>query len=278
MPLLRTLPNGKSQIIKDEAFCELLGGNLPGVDIPYTAIFNQFDAEIRNQDSRINTGALSNSHGDWYEWLLALNAWNHFSTNDSANLCILLPNVSRLDVSQLYVSDLCGIIQDLKQKISVNGEVELISSNPDFVIISRSLALEVVPEPEVITDITTGNLNLLQSYYEQFIGRCGFEDILGYVSVKTSFRPDRRLQIPHEGSLMKALYVHLQTRKWIINPPGLRYYALATEVGIPDRDALRTVATHSITTVHSEPQAAVDGVFQVNSTAQAISAFYEILH
>jgi hypothetical protein len=85
------------------------------------------------------------------------------------------------------------------------------------------------------------------------------------MSVKTSFRPDRRLQIPHEGSLMKALYAHLVTREWELTPRGLKYYAVACSVGEPDRRALKTVATHSITTVTNLPQAAVDEVFCVNN-------------
>lgn len=76
---------------------------------------------------------------------------------------------------------------------------------------------------------------------------------------------------------MKAIYTHLQTREWIINPKGVKYFAIATKVGNPDRAALKTVATHSITTVHSVPQAAVDEVFQVNSLQQAQEAFSQIL-
>ena len=76
---------------------------------------------------------------------------------------------------------------------------------------------------------------------------------------------------------MKAIYTHLQTREWIINPKGIKYFALATKVGNSDRAALKTVATHSITTVHSIPQAAVDEVFEVNSLQQAQVAFGKTL-
>lgn len=76
---------------------------------------------------------------------------------------------------------------------------------------------------------------------------------------------------------MKAIYTHLQTREWIISPKGLKYFAIATVVGTPDRAALKTVATHSITTVHSIPQAAVDEVFEVNSLEQTQTAFAQIL-
>jgi HEAT repeat protein len=35
---------------------------------------------------------------------------------------------------------------------------------------------------------------------------------------------------------MKALYTHLQTRKWIINPAGLKYYAIATKINNADKE------------------------------------------
>lgn len=131
---------------------------------------------------------------------------------------------------------------------------------------------------ERIDSITIESILTIQTAYRNFEHTCDFDDIIGYVSVKTSFRPDRRLQIPHEGSLMKAIYTHLQTREWIIKPKGLLYFAIATKVGTPDRVALKTVATHSITTVHSIPQAAVDEVFEVNSLLQAQIVFDQILN
>ena len=76
---------------------------------------------------------------------------------------------------------------------------------------------------------------------------------------------------------MKAIYTHMQTREWILNPKGLKYYAISTKVGSSDRNALKTVATHSITTVQSIPQAAVDEVFEINSLQQAEAVFAQIL-
>jgi hypothetical protein len=128
-----------------------------------------------------------------------------------------------------------------------------------------------------IAEFTEDTINKLQETYRYFIGKCLFNNIVAYLSVKASFRPDRRLQIPHEGSLMKATYIHLQTREWVINPRGLKYYAAASKVGRADRNALKTVATHSITNVQSLPQAAVDEVFEINTVEQAHAAFSEIL-
>jgi hypothetical protein len=76
---------------------------------------------------------------------------------------------------------------------------------------------------------------------------------------------------------MKAIYVHLQTREWIINPLGLRYSAMATKVSNADREALKTVATHSIVSVSSTPIPAVDAVYEVDTPHSAKAAFKDLL-
>lgn len=277
MSFIRTLKNGKSQVKKDISFCTLLKGKLPAKNAPIDKLISSFDKEVSSLDKTVTKGALSNVHGDWYEWLLAISAWNYCAKNRKANLALLTPNISQFDIARLYNDRLYNLIQDLREKVLSSSSVQLISSNPDFVIIDRNVVNAAIKKIEPIKKIDQGTISQIENSFREFSGRCDFEDILGYVSVKTSFRPDRRLQIPHEGSLMKAIYTHLQTREWIINPKGLKYFAIATKVGKPDRDALKTVATHSITTVHNIPQAAVDEVFEINSLQQAQDAFAQIL-
>nr|WP_294860032.1 Cfr10I/Bse634I family restriction endonuclease [uncultured Fluviicola sp.] len=277
MTFIRTLKGGKSQVIKDLAFCTLLNGDLPIATKSISELISEFDKEVAKVDGTVTKDALNNVHGDWYEWLLAIAAWNFCAANEKANLALLTPNISQFDISRLYNDRLFGLIHDLREKVLASSAVQLISSNPDFVVIDRKVVNLIIGRIEPITKIDQNAIKKIENTFKELIGKCGFDDIHGYVSVKTSFRPDRRLQIPHEGSLMKAIYTHLQTREWIINPQGLKYYAIATKVGKPDRAALKTVATHSITTVHSIPQAAVDEVFEVNSLEQAQIAFSQIL-
>lgn len=277
MPYIRVLDGGRSQVIKDLAFCTLLEGRLPASAKQFSTLFNEFDEAVRNEDGRITREAMSNVHGDWYEWLLAISAWNHFVSNEKSHLAILLPNIMQFDVTTLYERKLKELIIDLKEKVALVSDVQLITSNPDFVIINGDLAREMLGQFSEIEEITPENLTKLERTYQLFIDKCDFEQIEGYISVKTSLRPDRRLQISHEGSLMKALYAHLQTREWITSPKGLKYYAVATRITESDRNALKTVATHSLTTVFSLPQAAVDEVYEVNTLEQATLAFSSIL-
>lgn len=277
VPYIRILDNGNPQLMRAEAISYLREGRLPQDDESYTGIMSELDSRIREVDNRVTQGALNNVHGDWYEWMLAIEAWNVCVTNPEADLPLLLPNIRGFDVARLYEDDLYELIQDLRQKVLDTSTVQLITSNPDFVILNRELVNEVIGQPERINAFTPERLNELNETYRRFAERCDFEDIVGYISVKASLRPDRRLQISHEGSLMKALYVHLQTREWILNPPGLKYYAITTSATQADRDGLKTVATHSITTVSSVPQPAVDEVYEVNSRLQAQAVFSEIL-
>lgn len=277
MEFIRTLPIGKSQIMKKEAMVSIRDGLLPQSYETYDGIIASLDAAVRGVDDTISLGALNNAHGDWYEWMLAIEAWNTCALTPEKNLAILLPNIKSYDLARLYKDNLHDLIEDLRDKVQVSSTVQLISSNPDFVILSQKLVQEVIGDITPITEFSLESIAMLNEAYFQFSAQCDFEDLIGYVSVKSSFRPDRRLQIAHEGSLMKAIYVHLQTREWIITPRGLKYYAMSAKVKPSDRIALKTVATHSITTVSSVPQPAVDEVFEVNTVQKAREVFSQIL-
>ena len=267
---------GKPQIKRVEAFCTLRNGQIPSIDETFKGILDSLDNAVKAECGEVTQGALNNCHGDWYEWIIACLAWNFRISNNKSSMALLLPNISRFDVASLYTPNLHEHINDLRRKVLDSAGVQLITSNPDFVVINPDKTGLDDAFHVPIAEFTEDTIRRLENSYQSFIERCSFEDIIAYLSVKVSFRPDRRLQIPHEGSLMKATYIHLQTREWIINPQGLKYYAAATKVGDADRNALRTVATHSITNVQSLPQAAVDEVFEINSVEQAHSAFSEI--
>jgi hypothetical protein len=278
MSYVNLTSGGKQQLDKTETFCSLMEHSLPESIKLFTELLDEFDSKVKSVHPTLHQGALNNAHGDWYEWLLAIAAWNYHASNPNSHLALLLPNIKRFDVIKLYINELSNLVIDLREKVADSASVQLITSNPDFVVISPE-NLEI---PEVfnrkIDKITAETISLFSHSYEHFVDKCSFENIIGYLSVKSSLRPDRRLQIPHEGSLMKAVYTHLQTRKWEISPKGLKYYAMSTKVTEADRNALKTVATHSITTVHNVPQAAVDEVFEVNSSRQAEDVYRQILH
>lgn len=277
MEFIKYDKQGKPSVMTKEAMISIRGGELPKEDETYRGILDDLDEAVKAANNRINDNALRKSHGDWYEWMLAVEAWNIFASNSDNAIALLLPNIRQFDLAKLYQDKYSKVIEDLREKVFEASEVHLITSNPDFAILSRDLADDVLGKINPIENYSIDSINRLTNTFSKFAGKCNFENLIGYLSVKTSFRPDRRLQIPHEGSLMKAMYVHLQTRDWIIEPEGLKYYAMAAQVKAVDRKALKTVATHSITTVSSIPQPAVDKLFEVNDVKRAREVFSEIL-
>lgn len=245
----------------------------------FSNLIESMDNTVKALAPDISGGAFANAHGDWYEWLLLLSAWIYTAEDRASRaICVTLPNVVQFDVSRLYKDELFNYIVDLRRILKDESGVSLVTSNPDFAIISPDLAstIPIILDPDAV--LTRPVLTAITEGFKHFDSKCKYEDILGYVSAKKSLRPDRRLQLPHEGSLFKALHIHLQTRLWMTDPLPLKYYAVAGRFNPADQRALETVATHSITTVQSKPTRAVDELFAVDSQDDANTVWGQILN
>lgn len=231
-----------------------------------------------NINGSIEENSFRKCNGDWYEWIISLYFIDYYNKKNTDVILISLPNAKSFDVINLYNKELSKYIHEFREKLSL-FEVSLITSNPDFVLIdAKNTDLSGLKLNEINLDnISDKEIIKIANLYKFFIGKAELEDILGYLSVKTTLRPDRRLQLAHEGSLMKALYTHLQTRTWTISPRGIKYYGASTKVTRADIYGLKTVATHSITDVKSSPQSAVDGIFEINSLPSLKACFDKIL-
>jgi hypothetical protein len=97
---------GKPQIKRIEAFCSVRNGQLPNINETFRGILNSLDSAVKAECADVKQGALSNCHGDWYEWIIACVAWNFRLTSNKNSIALLLPNISRFDVASLYTSDL----------------------------------------------------------------------------------------------------------------------------------------------------------------------------
>jgi hypothetical protein len=268
---------GRLQLDKGAAFCGMLSNKLPPRHLPFTDLIDGFDEQLRRLNPAVTSGSLANAHGDWYEWLLALEGWNYHIAARTRLLPLQIPNASQFDRAKLYQPALFAIIDQLRTKVNASASVSLVTSNPDFVLIDTA-SIELPPRfAEQIGHLTEESIDRLDNAYRELIGKCGFAAIAGYASVKMSLRPDRRLQIAHEGSLVKAVHAHMQTKLKPGKPIDLKYYAVSTKVGEADQRALRTVATHSIATPDREPEAAVDAVYEVNSLNDTTELFAAIL-
>lgn len=266
---------GKVIIDTKAAFIESINGVVPKGEWNYKEHLDYIQSLVIEADPNVTSGALSNCRGTWFEWMIAIDTYNDWCLKKHQMLLLPLPNIKQFDCATLYNEKINKYIFDLRQKLKASLDIELITSNPDFVILDTS-ALSFGFERNPIECIDVNALLHIDSLFRDFVGKCGFNDIVGYMATKTSLRPDRRLQIVHEGSLAKALYVHLQTRLWIDKPRALRYFGASLQLNEKDKRALKTVATHSITTVLSEPVKAVDECFELTDRVKLLESIQKM--
>ena len=261
----------KRKINTKECFVDSLNSRNP-LDIPdFNTILDKSE-DLAKSEFGPTSEAIGNSRGAWYEWLLTVGAMNFCNDTRNNYLLISLPNITSFDFADLYFQKVRGLISDLRKKAEFYSDVSLITSNPDYCIIRKPDWWEPI-EMETIDENT---LEELDSLYNRFREKCSFTDIVGYLSVKTSLRPDRRLQLAHEGSLMKAIYKHIQTRTWEIGASGLKYYAATMTFNKSDKKALSTLATHSLIDVNTKPESAVDKLFEITTGDQLRKLLDEI--
>jgi hypothetical protein len=276
MPLLvKKDRNGKAVVDTKAAFIAAINGKIPTEAWDYEAHLDYIQELVQTEDARVTAGAISNCRGAWFEWMIAIDIFNNWCQSDHELLMLPLPNISRFDCATLYQDNVSEYIFDLREKLKTSLDIELITSNPDFVIFDTTNLSEYVKR-DPIEAVNENSIEFIDNLFRNFIGACSFVDIIGYMATKTSLRPDRRLQIVHEGSLTKAMYVHLQTRLWIDQPRTIKYFGASLKLNDKDRRALKTVATHSITTVLSEPERAVDECFELSSRANLTRAIHEM--
>ncbi len=256
---------------KQAVFIQAARGVQINAQLDFLRLISDCDQIAKQIDPNVSTQALSNCHGDWYEWLLAIYAWNISIQHNLQYTAVNLPNISQFDSSSLYQERLLGFVVDLRRKLQPL-DVSLITSNPDFVIVRSGL----FEDRQLIQNIDPESIDKVTSIYQSLVNKCDFNDIKGYMSAKYSLRPDRRLQIAHEGSLMKALYAHLQTRDWVLDARGISYFAVSTSISDADIEALKTIATHSITNVNERPKSAVDTLYAITDGLSANQALATI--
>jgi len=275
MPYTYENADGRRGIDSKVTFIAALNGQAVLSLDTFETVFKTAEDLIRNEYPAVSKGAISNVRGNWYEWLLALGTIEFKNKTPDAHYLLPLPNIRQFDCAKLYSEEIYSYIHDLRIKVKSSSDASLITSNPDFVIVDKGLDVHL---PDIVqNELTPQLIEDIDRVYVQLEHKCLLDQLIGYAAAKSSLRPDRRLQIAHEGSLMKALYRHVQTREWLIDARGIKYFAITSTATDADRNALKTIATHSIVDVSSKPEAAVDGLFCVFSGQELETALKVML-
>ena len=126
MSFTTPLPDGAWQIDKLYTFHTVLK-ILPDPSEKLGDIIRQFDLAVKTEYPSVTTGALNNAHGDWFEWLLSIAAWNTHIKYDTPYLAFCLPNINQFDCARLYNQELYSMIQHLRREVVGSSNVQLIS-------------------------------------------------------------------------------------------------------------------------------------------------------
>jgi len=211
----------------------------------------------------VNANAFNNARGLWFELLVTITLWNLRIDHPKSHSSVLvkLPNVTTLKFIDLFEPRARAMLNDLETSLSLKG-VNLVTSNPDIICVSNLQDMD--PTSEFQTKFFNANQDCITTVtdaYTKIVGKCKYNGIRFGLALKSSTRPDRRLQIPHEGSILKAINAHLQTRFWDASHSVNYYAATASPIKQADMEAFKTAATHSITDVNVKPMPAVDKSF-----------------
>ena len=226
----------------------------------------------------------NNVRGAWTRWIFSVICWNFFCEYaEKHNACIImLPPISRLTFTDLFDTDSGEALKrGLLSRLNEHG-IELTMSNPGFICASDIPPDGLFQVP--ITNLSLENQAVLASAYEKIVGSCQYNSIKFGIALKTSLRSDRRYQIIHEGSTLKAFIAHLQVRYWDIGFKTDYYAVVANDVSEADRRVLSAPAIHSIVDVHAPPVKAIDAIYEVKCTSdmescvkKMVEAYFESL-
>lgn len=231
--------------------------------------------------------ALKNCHGKWSEPLFAITAWNTLAGINSASddyfyVYVKLPPKKNKKTEWLsLLNENCSkairnFDLDSTHPVvakSAHTKLTLIASNPDAVILKfpkdqlPGFALSLDPS-KALGSFDVSTLEKMDTLYESFIKKVTpSANLVCFVSLKTSTRPDRKYQFLNEGNHVKSVLMYLYAMK---ADKGLtteffsnRYFAVClTKVTDADREAMDCAMSAYISAPMINPLWSVDKLYE----------------
>jgi len=271
----------KTNLHRQNCLVAAFSSQLPPDNIRIEEIMQAMESAINQACAQkglpaVNANAFNNARGSWFELLATITLWNlRVDTPESHSSVLLrLPNVGTLKFIDLFEPRARAMLNDLETSLSLKG-VNLVTSNPDIICVSNLQDMDSTIEFQTkFLNASQDCISTVTKAYTKIVGKCKYNSIRFGLALKSSTRPDRRLQIPHEGSILKAINAHLQTRFWDASHNVYYYAATSSPIKKADTEAFKTAATHSITDVNVKPMPAVDKSFYF-ATLSDVKAMFE---
>lgn len=259
--------NYKASVPAKEMLDYIYEATLPDMSSDFKCLIKDLDEKTKTLYTKVKldrkrikaptTPALSNCHGVWTEHIFDVVVWNTISeinrkrTDGKYFVYVKLPNrrdaVNGGKEESVFWTSL--LAQTPYSRIMEKKEVlgaKLESSNPDAVILclDRGECGKAWDPSIPVKDISKKTQTMIEGIFAQCKGKVKEpEQIVAFLSLKSSTRPDRRYQFILEGNSSKGLYGVAFDRPENKMKLGAlmdkKFYAFSLEKGKPaDHDAL----------------------------------------
>ena len=185
--------------------------NLKGLS--FLDIVNEIEKIVVQKSTQpITTGSLNNCRGTWYELAFIMEAHQSILRSTEDLYLVKMGNETSIKFWEIYQKESRQQYNKLIELFSQRQEPIFVRcSTPDFVVISKDIIQN------------SSNFNILQKsspslqdvneLYKIIKNKCSPEKVKGFISLKTSNRPDRRYQILLEANVTKFAGRHIHDRE-----------------------------------------------------------------
>lgn len=152
-------------------------------------------------------GSLNNCKGRWNEFSFLYSAHASILSQREDIYIVKMGNESSVKFWQLYKPDSRSRFIDFLETLR-EEDLVVRCSTPDFVLVRKSVIADSIPDSQELFGKST--FDELNNLYKKLINKCSPKDVISFISVKTSNRPDRRYQILYEANITKlaSRYIH----------------------------------------------------------------------
>jgi hypothetical protein len=182
--------------------------------LTFLDIVNLIEQEVRQKyGSTVTQGSLNNCRGTWYELAFMMEAHRSILRSTEDLYLVKMGNENSIKFWEIYDrssrQDYEQLLTQLEQR---EQSIFIRCSTPDFVVVNREVILN--SPNNAILQSQSPSLRSINELYKVIKNQCQPNWVKGFISLKTSNRPDRRYQILVEANVTKfaSKYIHTPDR------------------------------------------------------------------
>jgi hypothetical protein len=183
--------------------------------LTFLHIVDLIEQKVRQKyGSTVTQGSLNNCRGTWYELAFMMEAHRSILRSTEDLYLVKMGNENSIRFWEIYDRESRNKYEELLARLKQQEQSMFIRcSTPDFVVIGR----DVIKKSSIAEVLSSQapSLQAINELYKAIKNNCQPDRVKGFISLKTSNRPDRRYQILVEANVTKfaSKYIHPPDRQ-----------------------------------------------------------------